>query len=106
MKNGYAIILAISVILTSQSTSADPVSSGISLGAGQMAPAGISLDTAWKVKTFEFADKYVVHTAWGLAHSERDYLLAVQLAEMEKLRVDRDILSINGHPISQAQSRR
>lgn len=55
-------------------------------------PAGISLDTAWKESVWKFATEKLQHSAWGVAHSERDYLLASRLAVESKLEIDTDIL--------------
>ena len=53
---------------------------------------GIPLDTAWKVKLWDYARANVRHPAWGLAHSERDYQLAASLADEEGVPLDRDAL--------------
>ena len=55
-------------------------------------PAGIALDAPWKQAVFKFATENLQHSAWGVEHSERDYLLATRLAAQEKLPVDADIL--------------
>lgn len=55
-------------------------------------PAGIALDATWKQAVFGFAADKLQHSAWGVSHSERDYLLAVRLAAASKLEVDTDIL--------------
>jgi len=54
--------------------------------------SGIPLDADWKVKTYEFATRNAVHVAWGRAHSERNYLLSLVLAESEGWKVDEDVL--------------
>ncbi len=54
--------------------------------------AGIPLDASWKANLYRFAQKHSTHTAWGLAHSERDYLLSLRLAKEENLVVDSDVL--------------
>jgi uncharacterized protein len=53
---------------------------------------GIPLDTAWKRSIYVFAQERLLHPAWGWTHSERDYQLAVEIAEREGLKIDRDIL--------------
>ena len=55
-------------------------------------PAGIPLDAPWKQAVFTFATEKLQHSAWGVGHSERDYLLATRLAADAKLEVDADIL--------------
>lgn len=54
--------------------------------------SGIPLDAPWKVAVFQFAKSNLQHSAWGLAHSERDFQLAQSLAAEEKLTVDTDVL--------------
>jgi uncharacterized protein len=54
--------------------------------------AGISLDTDWKQKIYAYAQTNVKHSAWGIAHSERDYLVSIALADQEGIKVDMDIL--------------
>lgn len=66
---------------------------GVSAGsAAQQTNSGIALDAAWKTAVYDFAVENQQHTAWGLEHSERDYLLALELAEIEGLNVDLDVL--------------
>jgi len=55
-------------------------------------PAGIPLDAPWKESVFKFATEKLQHSAWGVPHSERDYLLASRLAAESKLEVDTDVL--------------
>lgn len=54
--------------------------------------AGIPLDAPWKVRIYELAHSKFLHPAWGWQHSERDYLMAVRLAEGDGLQVDKDVL--------------
>lgn len=56
------------------------------------AAAGIALDAPWKVRIYGLAHSKFLHPAWGWQHSERDYLLAVRLAQGDGLRVDTDVL--------------
>lgn len=53
---------------------------------------GIPLDREWKQKIYAYAEKNVKHSAWGLAHSERDYLVSISLAKQEGLEVDSDVI--------------
>jgi len=55
-------------------------------------PAGIPLDAPWKDSVFKFATEKLQHSAWGVSHSERDYLLASRLAAESKLEIDTDVL--------------
>src|SRR3954454_17982793 len=55
-------------------------------------PTGIPLDAAWKRKLYGFAREKLLHPAWGWTHSERDFLLASQIAAKEGMRVDKDVL--------------
>ena len=57
--------------------------------AGETTLAGIPLDVPWKKTLYQFAQKNSTDTAWGLAHSERDYLLAVKIAKAEGMDVER-----------------
>src|SRR5690348_18262772 len=61
-------------------------------GAPAATPGGIPLDAPWKVKIYALAHSKFVHPAWGWLHSERDYLLAVRLAEGDGLHIDTDVL--------------
>jgi len=54
--------------------------------------SGIVLDTKWKTSIYEYAKKNFIHTAWGVGHSERNYNLAIKLAEMDNLAIDKDAL--------------
>ncbi|MGA1498640.1 MAG: HD domain-containing protein, partial [Steroidobacteraceae bacterium] len=58
----------------------------------QQTPAGIPLDAPWKQAVYDFVSQNLQHTAWGLQHSERDYVLALSLARQEGLSVDLDVL--------------
>lgn len=60
--------------------------------ADQTTSAAIPLDAPWKKALYLFAQEHSTDTAWGLAHSKRDYLLAVEIAKKEKLSVDTDVL--------------
>lgn len=55
-------------------------------------PAGIALDAPWKQAIFKLATENLQHSAWGVGHSERDYLLATRLAAEDKLTIDPDVL--------------
>ena len=55
-------------------------------------PSEIELDTPWKEDVYEFTAEHLQHPAWGLAHAERDFLLATELAAKSNLKVDSDVL--------------
>jgi len=54
--------------------------------------SGIPLDAPWKSAVYQFSKTNLQHSAWGLAHCERDFQLAHTLAMEEKLVVDTDVL--------------
>lgn len=64
----------------------------VSADAPAVTAAGIALDAPWKVRIYELARSRFLHPGWGWQHSERDYLLAIRLAEGDGLKVDRDVL--------------
>lgn len=53
---------------------------------------GIPLDTPWKRQIYAFAREKLLHPAWGWTHSERDFLLAKDIAAKEGLAIDTDVL--------------
>jgi len=53
---------------------------------------GIALDAPWKVTVYELARTTFKHPAWGWQHSERDYQLALEVANGDRLAVDTDVL--------------
>jgi uncharacterized protein len=53
---------------------------------------GIPLDAPWKVTVYELARTKFVHPAWGWQHSERNYRVALSLAQGDGLTVDTDVL--------------
>ena len=55
-------------------------------------PAGIPLDSPWRRAVHAHARDNLAHPSWGWRHSERNYLLAISLAEAEGLSVDPDVL--------------
>jgi len=62
------------------------------LAADHATSSGIPLDAPWKLSEYEWATVHAKHPAWGLAHGERDYHLAVRLAKAEGWAVDTDAL--------------
>ena len=57
-----------------------------------MSAAGIPLDAYWKQQVYKFAEDNLQHSAWGLEHYERNYLMSVRLAKLEAMKVDLDVL--------------
>jgi uncharacterized protein len=53
---------------------------------------GIPLDAPWKVTVYRLVRATFVHPAWGWQHSERDYRVALSLAQSDGLPVDTDVL--------------
>lgn len=64
--------------------------------AGAAAPeqtaTGIPLDAPWKVTIYQLTRTTFKHPAWGWQHSERNYRIALQLAQGDNLKVDTDVL--------------
>ena len=54
--------------------------------------SGIALDNTWKQAVYQFAEEKLRHSAWGLEHYERNYLLASELAKRESLTIDEEVL--------------
>jgi len=54
--------------------------------------AGIALSSPWRAAIYAHAREKLLHPAWGWRHSERDFLLARQIAREEGLTVDEDVL--------------
>ena len=55
-------------------------------------PTDLDIDQPWKEQVYDFTRGNLEHTAWGLQHSERDYLLSKELARQSRLTVDQDVL--------------
>ncbi len=53
---------------------------------------GIPLNAPWKATVYAFAQATFKHPAWGWQHSERDYRIALDLADGDHIRVDTDVL--------------
>lgn len=53
---------------------------------------GIALDTPWKKSIYQYAEENVKHSAWGLAHSERNYQVSIDLAARENIKIDADVI--------------
>lgn len=55
-------------------------------------PAGIRADSPWRQAVLAQATRHFQHPAWGLRHSERDYLLGMRIARQAGLGVDEDVM--------------
>jgi uncharacterized protein len=53
---------------------------------------GILLSSPWRSAVYAHARARLLHPAWGWRHSERDFLIARQIAREEGLTVDEDVL--------------
>lgn len=86
-----ALLVAASLLgsAAGASSSAQPAANA---EAATRSPAGIPLDSEWRRKVYAHAREKLQHPAWGWRHSERDYLLAVSIAQAERLTIDHDIL--------------
>jgi len=54
--------------------------------------AAVETNSVWRVRVYEFCRARLQHTAWGLAHSERNFLMAQRLAKEEGMEVDQDVI--------------
>ena len=54
--------------------------------------AGIPLNTPWKEALYTFSKENLKHPSWGLAHSERDYLLTKSIMEKSNEAFDEEVL--------------
>ena len=77
--------------LAATAASAQEPAAAPSPAAAQTA-TGIPLDAPWKVTVYQLARTKFVHPAWGWQHSERDYRVALSLAQSDGLPVDTDVL--------------
>ena len=68
------------------------LSSSSSRAADTSAPPSISLSAPWRAAIYDLCRTRLEHPAWGLAHCERDYLLATRIAREEHLEIDEEAL--------------
>lgn len=54
--------------------------------------AGIPLDKPWKKSIYLLSANTMQHPAWGMNHSERNYLLVQNIAKKEQVNIDDDVL--------------
>jgi len=47
--------------------------------------SGIELDKGWKVTVYNFSKENLQHSAWGVSHYERNYLLSKEIAKLENV---------------------
>jgi uncharacterized protein len=60
--------------------------------ASPSATAPIETNSAWRIAVYDFSRNRLQHSAWGLAHAERNFLMAQRLAGVEGLSLDEDII--------------
>jgi uncharacterized protein len=77
-----ALIVALAGALGAQSHAAET----------SVTATGIALDAPWKVTVYQLARSTFKHPAWGWQHSERNYRVALALAQGDGLKVDDDVL--------------
>ncbi len=65
---------------------------GQSSGAASATATGIALNAPWKVAVYQLARSTFKHPAWGWQHSERNYRVALALAQGDGLKLDDDVL--------------
>jgi uncharacterized protein len=58
----------------------------------KVSAGGIALSSPWRAAIYAHARTKLLHPAWGWRHSERNFLLARQIAREEGLAVDEDVL--------------
>jgi len=87
--NKRMLLAAISAALL---LSGPAVSAGQEKAEAERTVTGIPLNAPWKRQIYAFAREKLVHPAWGWTHSERDYLLASEIAAREGLAIDTDVL--------------
>lgn len=85
MRSHQALLVALAALSLAAPSASQP-------GPLSETPAGIPLDASWKQAVYKFASEKLQHAAWGVTHSERDYLMAQRLAAESKLGIDTDIL--------------
>lgn len=71
---------------------AGPAAAQEAIVRAQASPAGIPAESPWRAAVLAHAMEHFQHPGWGWRHSERDYLLAMAVAEAEGLVVDPDVM--------------
>jgi uncharacterized protein len=89
MRRSAFIVLAALVSTAVPALAASPAPSAAPV---TVTATGIHLDAPWKVKIYAFATAKFHHPAWGWQHSERNYDIAMRLAQGDHLTIDTDIL--------------
>jgi len=54
--------------------------------------AELPLDAPWRKAVYQFTVQHLQHSAWGLAHSVRDYWSSLDIAAHDGLAVDEEVL--------------
>ena len=82
---GATCLFAVALALASPASAQLPTEPNVTA-------AGIALSAPWRAKVYAHARGKLLHPAWGWRHSERDFLLARQIARDEGLAIDEDVL--------------
>ncbi|HEX8379266.1 MAG TPA: HD domain-containing protein, partial [Allosphingosinicella sp.] len=86
IKSGMTLFgLIVSATLAAPAPGQLPIDPKVSAG-------GIHLSSPWRSAVYAHAREKLLHPAWGWRHSERDFLLARQIAREEGLTLDEDVL--------------
>ena len=80
-----------SAILAARALAAAPAPAQLPAEA-KVTAGGILLSSPWRAAIYAHAREKLLHPAWGWRHSERDFLLARQIAREEGLTIDEDVL--------------
>jgi uncharacterized protein len=62
----------------------------MTISATASTPTSPRLEPEWRERVRAFAAEHLQHTAWGVAHAERNYALTRALADEEHITVDTD----------------
>lgn len=90
MRNLMLAMLVTSCVLAGVGSAAVPALA--SDQAVSKTATGIPLDAPWKAAIYHLATTKFKHPAWGWQHSERNYQIAMRLAQGDHLTVDTDVL--------------
>ena len=66
--------------------------SSVAIASENTTQTGIPLDAPWKIEVYKFAKKNVVHSIWGIAHSERNFQISKQIGDKEGVKFNKDVL--------------
>ena len=89
MRRPFIVIIA---VLVFAAITSGPQPAAAATEAGPKTATGIPLDAPWKIAIYHLATTKFKHPAWGWQHSERNYQVALRLADGDHLKVDTDVL--------------